>query len=188
MTRIFGPGRIAAALIVAVALGLSSAASAQEPTEAQLDAARAAISAIHATDDFDTILPNAAEALKHSLIQAEPNLQAEISTTVDQQALKLAARRADLEKQVATIYAKLFTADELKAIAAFYNTEAGKKLIKQAPAITRETMQAARIWSNGIARDLADATHKALEAQLAKANGGKAPAAGKTPAAGSGSK
>ncbi|HET7412619.1 MAG TPA: DUF2059 domain-containing protein [Pararhizobium sp.] len=174
MTRIFGPGRIAAAFVVAAALGLSSAASAQEPTKAQLDAARAAIAALHATDEFDNILPNAAAALKHSLIQAEPNLQEQITATVNDQALKLATRRADLEKEVATIYAKHFTTDELKAIAAFYNTKAGKKLIDQAPAVTRETMQAARIWSNGIARDLGSATHDALEAKLAKKNGDKA--------------
>ncbi len=38
------------------------AASAQEITEAHLEAARAAISAISATEQFDEILPNAARS------------------------------------------------------------------------------------------------------------------------------
>jgi len=176
MLKLLGPGQALFAFVVAVAIGLSSVANAQEPSKAQLDAARAAIKALHATDDFDGILPNAAEALKRSLIQAEPNLQQQISETVDQQALKLAARRGDLENEVASIYAKAFTTDELNAIAKFYNTDAGKKLIAQGGDVTNQSLQAARIWSNGIARDLAEATHKALNVDLGKdASSGNAP-------------
>lgn len=175
MLKLFGPGQALFAFVVALAIGVSSAAHAQEPTKAQLDAAHAAIEALHATDDFDNILPSAAAALKQSLIQAEPNLANQISETVDEQALKLAARRGDLENEVATIYAKAFTTDELNAIAKFYNTEAGKKLIAQGSNVTNQSIQAARIWSNGIARDLADATHKALNAQLGKDVKVKAP-------------
>lgn len=169
MIKSIGAGRVALALAVAVGLGLSSAAHAQDPSPAQLDAARAAVEALHATDEFDAILPNAAEALKASLIQADPNLQQQITATVDEQALKMAARRGDLEKEIASIYAKTFTTDELKAIADFYNSAAGKKLIQNGPAVTRDTLKAARIWSNGIARDLADATNKALKAKLGSA-------------------
>lgn len=175
MLKFFGPGQALFAFVVAIAIGLSSAAHAQDPTKAQLDAARAAIKALHATDDFDSILPNAAAALKQSLIQAEPNLANQISATVDQQALKLAARRGDLEKEVATIYAKTFTTEELNDIAKFYNTTAGKKLISEGGNVSTQTIQAARIWSNGIARDLAAATHKALDDQLGKDVKAKAP-------------
>lgn len=178
MIKSIGAGRLALALTVAAGIGFSSVAYAQDPSPAQLDVARAAVEALHATDDFDAILPNAAEALKASLIQADPNLQEQITTTVNEQALKMAARRGDLEKEIASIYAKTFTTDELKAIADFYNSEAGKKLIKNGPAVTRDTIKAARIWSNGIARDLADATNKALKAKL----GSKAAPTAKAPA------
>jgi len=170
-----GPSRIAAASVVALVLGLSSAARAQEPTQAQLDAARAAVEALHATDDFDAILPNASAALKRSLIQAEPNIEQQIDETVDQEALKLASRRGDLEKEVATIYAKTFSTEELNAIAKFYNSEPGKKLLHEGANVTNQTLQAAHIWANGIARDLADATHKALEAKVGKNVNVKAP-------------
>lgn len=168
MNWISGSGRLAMAIAVTAVLGLSSASHAQEPSKAKVEAARAAIAALHATDDFDGILPNAAESLKRSLIQADPNLEKQISDTVDAQAIELAKRRADLENEVATIYAKSFTSDELDAITKFYSSEAGKKLLNEGGDVTRQTLQAARIWSNGIARDLADATHKALEAKLGK--------------------
>lgn len=168
MFKILGACQIAVAFVFALALGLSSVARAQEPSAAQMKAARAAIAALHATDDFDAILPNAAAALKRSLIQAEPNLEQQIDETVDQQALKLASRRGDLEKEVASIYAKAFSKDELDAITKFYNSEPGKKLLKEGGNVTGQTLRAAHIWANGIARDLADATRTALQEKLGK--------------------
>ena len=148
-------GRWASIATLAVAL-TTGFAQAQEATESHLAAARDAIRAIDATNQFDPILPQAAEALRSELIQKDPNLQAEINRIVDEQALALASRRADLETEAARIYARSFTEDELKAIAAFYNGEAGKKLIAEGPIVTRELLKAAGIWQQGIARDLAE--------------------------------
>ncbi|WP_139975969.1 MULTISPECIES: DUF2059 domain-containing protein [Brucella/Ochrobactrum group] len=145
------------------------AASAQEITEAHLEAARAAISAINATEQFDEILPNAARALKGELIQKDPNLEALITKTVDDKALALASRRADLETESARVYAKAFSEDELKAIAAFYTSPAGKKLLSEGPIVTREVVKAANIWQNGIARDLATGVAEVLAAQAGAA-------------------
>jgi hypothetical protein len=93
---------VAASAFAAVAFS----AQAQEIGESHLKAAHAAISAIHATDSFDSILPQAAAALKQQLIQQNPDMQEVITQTVDEKALALAARRADLEKEAAIAYAK----------------------------------------------------------------------------------
>ena len=44
---------------------------------------------------------------------------------------------------------------DLNAIAAFYSSDAGKKLLSDGPIVTRELVKAADIWQRGIARDLA---------------------------------
>ncbi|MBO0661484.1 DUF2059 domain-containing protein [Jiella flava] len=137
--------------------GKTSQPAADEVSPSHLQAARAAIRAIHATDQFDEILPNAATQIKSELIANRPDMEAKISDMVDAEALKLAPRRAALETEIARAYAKLFTEDELKAIAQFYNSEAGKKLLEQGPQATREMIGAAQVWSNGIARDLRQA-------------------------------
>ncbi|OLP56729.1 hypothetical protein BJF92_11655 [Rhizobium rhizosphaerae] len=155
---------LAAALVLTTALG--AGARAQDVTDAQLKAARAAIAAIGATNNFDNILPNLAERLKQGLIQSSPNYEALINKTVDEKALALAARRADLEREAATIYAKTFTVDELNAIAAFYSSAAGKKLLNDGPIATREMLKAADIWAAGVSRDLQTATSKALDKTL----------------------
>jgi len=163
---------LAAALAATTIVAFSIPALAQDVPESHLKAARAAVAAIHATDPFDNILPQAAAALQEQLIQKNPDMEQIITTTVADKALALASRRADLEKEAALAYAKAFSEQDLNAIAAFYESEAGKKLLEQGPTVTRDLVRAADIWQNGVARDLAQQVGEALAA-AAKA---KAPA------------
>lgn len=160
---------VAASAFVAV----SFSAQAQEIGESHIKAAHAAIGAIHATDSFDGILPQAAAALKQQLIQQNPDMQELITQTVDEKTLELASRRADLERESALVYAKAFSEKDLNDIAAFYSSEAGKKLIENGPIASRELVKAAEIWQNGIARDLAEQVGEKLKAVA----GAKAPTA-----------
>ncbi|NEJ74118.1 DUF2059 domain-containing protein [Rhizobium phaseoli] len=186
MMNIAGLGRLAAATVVLSGLAFGSAVKAQEVSEDQLKASRAAIDAIGATAQFDNILPGLAERLKAGLIQDSPNYQDIISSTVDAQALALAPRRGDLEKEAALTYAKTFTADELKAIAEFYNSDVGKKLLRDGPVASRETAKAADIWAQGISRDLEKQSNtelsKVIKAPPAATESPVAPAPAPAPA------
>ncbi|MBN9270854.1 MAG: DUF2059 domain-containing protein [Mesorhizobium sp.] len=173
---------LAAAMAASAIVAFSLPALAQDVSESHLKAARAAVAAIHATDPFDSILPQAAAALQEQLIQKKPDMEQMISTTVSEKALGLASRRADLEKEAALAYAKAFSEDELSAIATFYGSEAGKKLLDKGPLVTRDLVKAADIWQNGVARDLAQQVGEALaaaaktKAPAAPADGAAAPA------------
>lgn len=158
-----------AALILA---GVTAARADDTISASHLAAAKATIAALHATDGFDAILPAAAEQLKSTLIQKDPNLESLIVQTVDNQTLALASRRADLENEAARAYAKSFSEDDLKAITQFYTSPVGKKLISDGPIVMREVGRAAQIWQNGIARDLAEAVGKELEKNAPKESTG----------------
>ncbi|TFF19972.1 DUF2059 domain-containing protein [Jiella endophytica] len=149
-------------------------AAAEEISDSHLAAARAAIAAIHATDQFDEILPNAATQIKSELIANRPDMDSKISDMVDDAAIELAPRRAALETEVARIYARLFTEDELKSISAFYTSGAGEKLLAQGPTATRDMVRAADVWSKGIIRDLRQAAFDGFR----KMNDGGAPSNG----------
>jgi hypothetical protein len=163
MIKFAGFGRAIAATLI-ISASLAGAVKAQEVTEDQIKAARGAIDALGATATFDRILPNVAERLKATLIQSSPNYEQQINAVVDEQALTLAARRADLEREAASIYSKTFTQDELKAIADFYSSPVGKKLLKDGPIATRELVKAAEIWASGVQRDLLVESEKKLAA------------------------
>lgn len=153
--------------ICAVALSTSAMAPAlsQEISEGHLKAARAAIAAIKMTDRFDNILPAAAVALKTELLRKNPNLETLIDETVDEKTLAMASRRGDLEREAAAAYARVFSEDELNAIAAFYATPAGAKLLDKGPEVTAEVFKAAEIWQRGIVRDLAQSVGQTLDAK-----------------------
>lgn len=166
MMKIQRFGGIAFAALVAAGMFAGSVLAADEPSESHLKAARAAINAIRVTMPFDSILPTIASQLKSTLIQGSPNYEELISETVDEQALKIAPRRADLEKEAANIYAKAFTEEELNAIAAFYTSPAGLKLLKDGPLAIRELGKAGDTWATGISRDMSKATDAELEKKI----------------------
>lgn len=141
------------ALTLSLTFGLP--ALAQDIAASHLAAARSVLTALNATEEFDVILPSAAQVLKSELIQKNPDLQEAIIEVVDQTAFSLAARRGDLEREAATIYARTFSEAELNDISAFYTSAAGKKLLSQGANVSVEVMRAADIWQRGIARDLA---------------------------------
>jgi uncharacterized protein len=181
MTRI-NSVRLFAMAFAASAVALAAPVSAQEISADHLKAARAAVAAIKATDPFDNILPEGAAALKQQLINKNPDMEQVISATVDEKALALAPRRADLEREAAMAYAKGFTTEELNAIAAFYTSEPGKKLLENGPLVLRDVAKAAQIWQNGVARDLGQAVMKDLDAKMPAPPA--APVAPEAPAAG----
>lgn len=167
MTHFTGLKRFGAGLIVASSLALAShSAQAQDISSEHLAAARTAITALGSTDQFDAVIPAAAEQLKTELIRANADLQEVISLTIDEEALKIVPRRSDLEREAAQIYAKAFSIEELTAISDFYNSAPGKKLIENGPLVTRELIKSAEIWSSGVARDLAQNVNTALQEKI----------------------
>lgn len=147
---------VAALAVAALAMATVAPAGAQEISEAHLKAAKEAVAASQSTTSLDNILPRIAEQAKQQLIANRPDAAEQISQIVDDVAISLAPRRGALEEEVAYGYARIFTVEELNQITAFYKTDAGKKLIAETPTVARSIDQAARVWTNGIQRDLRD--------------------------------
>lgn len=144
-------------------ISLAVPAVAQEISDSHLKAAREAIDALTATRQYDDILPQAALALKQELTQKNPDLGQTISQLVDEQTLALAPRRGDLEREAATIYAKIFSEQQLKEVTEFYRSETGIKLLEDGALVTRQVHEAAGIWQRGVARDLAQSVGTKLQ-------------------------
>ncbi|WP_367714588.1 DUF2059 domain-containing protein [Nitratireductor sp. GISD-1A_MAKvit] len=172
--------RLAAAAATMAMTFAFAPASAQDISASHLAAARSAIDAINATDDFDGVLPQAAAALKSELIRKNPDMVALINATVDEKAIELASRRVDLEREAAQAYARVFSEQELNEIAEFYTSPTGMKLIADGPIVTREVLKAGDIWRRGIARDLAQMVGQQLKAATEATGNGES--SGESPA------
>ncbi len=151
-----------ATIIVLGSLGVTQS-NAQELSPSHLKASKSALAASGATDQFDRILPAISNKVKSDIIAARPDLADIVSEIVDEETLKLAPRRGDLENESAAIYGRVFNEEELKKIQDFYSSSAGQKLLKEAPVITRELNKASKIWGAGIVRDLNLAVEKTMK-------------------------
>ncbi|AQX21252.1 hypothetical protein Bcsk_006010 [Bartonella sp. CDC_skunk] len=143
---------------------------AQDVSDKHLDSAKKVISAIRATDQFDSFLPMAARDIKEKLISNDPNLEKNISAIVDKEALALAKRRADLEKEVAYVYAKHFSQEELDKISAFYSSDVGKKFLMTVPDVARDAYSAFDAWSSTVIQDLIKNVEKEMSQTLNLSN------------------
>lgn len=147
--------KIARSLLILAFLQFPTLGFAQEISESHIAEARKAIDATKATESFDSILIKAATQLKNQLTSTRPDKATEISATVEAEAIALASRRADLEREAARLFAQTFTEEELTQIATFFASVAGTKYLEATPVLGRELGKAAQVWSNGINRDLA---------------------------------
>lgn len=152
-------------LVMTAVVGLSAMSSAQEFSESQLDAARRASSSAPLSKDLDTVLPILVQRVQTRLISLRPDLHAEITAAVNDVALKLAARRADLDSAIALVWARMFTEDELNQIAEFYNSPVGKKFVEIGPEIGATTIQTVDNWSSRVGEELLDESRDELAKQ-----------------------
>jgi hypothetical protein len=154
-------------LSFAAAVFVSMAALAQEVTDEHRQAARAAMEATGASVRLDSILPQLASFQKAALIANRPDIESEISDTVDEVAISLASRRGDLEKEIVDVYTRKFTQAELESISSFFSSETGIKFLTNTPILFREIDEISAVWRQGINRDMTkEVTEKLKEKGL----------------------
>ncbi len=147
------------------AVFLAGPARAAEITETHMAAALDAIRSAKAARGFDNVLPALADRIKNQLIRIRPDLHKQISTTVEEVALKLVARRADLDNDIGRIWANNFSEEELLAIAAFYKNPAGAKFAETGPKVISDSYQAVQGWSDRVGEEMLEKAREELKKQ-----------------------
>lgn len=133
-------GRIAA---VAAALALSAAALAED-----LDVREELALEIIELTNADAVTEQLAGQMRSAMLrQVESRIRCEamrpaVEEAVDDvtDAFAETMNSLDLRAQLVIVYAETFTEDELREIAAFYRSDAGRRLVEAMPEIMRRTM------------------------------------------------
>jgi uncharacterized protein len=155
---------VAAALIMAATF-MAAPGRADDITPSRMAAALEAVRSAKASKDYDNVLPILSERVQDSIIRLRPDLYKQISDVVRQEALKLVNRRADLDNDIARVWANAFTEDELKAITAFYKSPAGLKLADLGPQVVANSLQAVKGWSDKVGQELMQNSREELKKQ-----------------------
>jgi hypothetical protein len=73
------------------------------------------------------------------------------------------AQAFELRSALIEIYAENFSASELKAMKAFYDTPVGHKMLEKMPIITKEIAAAGSAWGMHVARDAMESNRAKLQ-------------------------
>jgi hypothetical protein len=144
--------RPAAVAVMLVAFG--PAAHAQQPSAASIATAKELIAATGATTMFNPLIPGVIEQAKLLYLQQNPALGPDLNVVTAKLRNDLQPRFAEITNEVALLYAKTFSEQELKEILAFYKTPTGQKLLKTQPTVISSSMDFARNWANRLSEEV----------------------------------
>jgi hypothetical protein len=117
-------------------------------------AARELVVTMQADAQLRAILPLIFQQLKPVIVQGRPEVERDYDAIQPLMLGAVNARLGDFVDAMAALYARHFTAEELRQITAFYRGPAGQKFLQVMPAISQESLAMGQKLGQEIARDL----------------------------------
>jgi hypothetical protein len=157
---------LAGAFIIALAWGASSGA--QEVSEISPDHLALARRYVDLTDSarvYEQSVVSVAVASTRTLISQNPDLADPVSQSAIEVMQQYQQRKDELFNQFARIYAIHFTPEELNEIIAFYETDVGRRLTQQNPAINQELTLALEVYRTNLSNEFMLALRSKLAEQ-----------------------
>jgi uncharacterized protein len=143
------------ALAFGAALCVSPLAAQPAPNDT-LPAARELISVIRATDQIKQMLPTIMQALKPAITQGRPQVERDLETLMPLLLDGMNSRVGELADQMASVYARNFTADEMHQLTTFYRSPVGQRFLEKMPTVMQESMSLGQSFGQRVAGELHD--------------------------------
>jgi uncharacterized protein len=131
-----------------------SAVVAQTPSPDVAAAARELVVTVRAADQLKTMMPIIMQQLKPAIVQGRPQVEKDYDAIMPLILDRMAAHSNEFVDLVAAIYARNFTAEEIREVTAFYRSPVGQKFLEKMPAVTQESFAAGQKWGQVIAGDM----------------------------------
>jgi hypothetical protein len=141
-------------ICLVVCLFAAGPARAQTPSPDAMATAHELIVTMRAADFFKVIMPALMQSFKPAIVQNRPEVERDYDAIVPLMLEGMNARLNELNEQIAAVYARNFTADELREAVAFYRGPTGQKIVQKLPVITQESMAIGQRFGQSIASEL----------------------------------
>lgn len=138
--------RTATAALLSLTLAMPAMAQQAEPTPEHLALARAVIDFTGATRAFDSVAPKLLQDARTMILRTHPAVQQDLDSVIAGMESEFSDKEDELVDDIVRIYAEKFTEADLKEIAAFYQSPAGRKMTETIPEVLRESYQSAQEW------------------------------------------
>lgn len=141
---------LAACLVLT--LVLPGPAPAQSPDAVAV--AKELMAVMHSADNFKTMMPSIMQALKPAVVQGRPEVARDYDALIPKLLDAMNSRLEEMIDKIAGIYARKFSAAELRAVADFYRGPTGQKFVQQLPSIMQESMTIGQQFGQQLASEL----------------------------------
>jgi hypothetical protein len=138
------------------------AVRAQSPSPEAMEAARSLVTTLRLPDQYRALLPGILLGLKRPLTQDRPEVERDFDALVPTVIDTYARYYNVMVDDAAALYAKYFSAEELRAIETFYRSPAGTKYMQNSRALAEQTRQIGEESSRKAADDLKERMTQAL--------------------------
>jgi len=147
--------KIKALLGAALALAISSvAASAEEPTPAALNYANQIVVDIGVKGSIDQVVPGMLGQLERRVAATRPELKDALHETLLAIEPEFVKTEQSVVADLAKFLASEMTEQELKDVAAFYESPVGKKFTATGSALSEEVRKLGSAWSQQLSTDI----------------------------------
>jgi uncharacterized protein len=142
------------AIWLTICLLVASPVSAQSPSPEAMAAARELIVTMRAADYFKTLMPAIMQQLKPAIVQNRPQVERDYDAVIPLLLDSMNERVNEIIDQIAALYARTFSADELREVVAFYRGPTGQKFVQKLPLITQESMVIGQRFGQSISAEI----------------------------------
>jgi hypothetical protein len=149
--------------LAVLALTCPVIAHAQAPDPGRLAAAKEMMEASRVDHQFAQVIPLLLDRLKESFSRVAPERREIIENVFEQMQSKFVSRRSELLDQIAVLYAQRLEAAEMRAVAEFYRSAVGSKLIDVQPEIMQESILAGQRWGARIGQEIEEEARRELK-------------------------
>jgi hypothetical protein len=116
-------------------------------------AARELMNTMKVDDQFKALLPIIMKSIKPAIVQNRADVERDYDALMPRLMAGMEARMSELSDALVAIYSSNFSAEELRAVTAFYRTPAGQKFLLKTPLIAQQTMAAGQKFGQSVGAD-----------------------------------
>ena len=161
MKRLSLMSRAAAAFVVALSIaGFAAAppARAQEPTAGQLALARIVVEGSGISRSFDDVVPQAMDQIGRTLVKTRPELATDLNKVFDLIQPEFMPYRDEMYNAATRLFARRLSEADLKEIAAFFTSPAGKKYVEVQPPLLDEMVVSMQAFTQNVSAKIFERT------------------------------
>ncbi len=119
---------------------------------------------MHLNDQITAMLPNILKILKPTIVQGRAEVALEYDALVARFIQAFQGRMSEFSDAIAVVYAKNFSADDLRTMTEFYKTPTGQRVLQKLPSVSQESSIVGQKFGQSVGEEI----HKQMVDELRK--------------------